>query len=283
MKPTYDFHPLADLFPLMEGTELDALAADIKANGLHKCIALYKGKIIDGRNRYRALQRLGFEPDESYFLEAHRAGSQSALRDDDEARAYVISKNIHRRHLTPEQKRDLLVELVKASPDKSNRQIAKTAKVDHKTVGAARAKLEGRGEIPHVETRTDTKGRKQPAKKKTGGAKRSAEDFGPRGEALPTRVMVSDGAGGFRRASSEEEETTFAVANAVANPIIDVWEKADEDNRSEFVRLYWTDLERIHAQFDTDHPQASADQRKALMHKRDDGLDIPASLKRVAP
>jgi hypothetical protein len=52
-----------------------------------------------------------------------------------------------------------------ADPGKSDRAIARVAKVDHKTVAAVRAEAEGRGEIPHVETCTDTKGRKQPAKK----------------------------------------------------------------------------------------------------------------------
>src|SRR5262249_50024843 len=79
--------------------------------------------------------------------------------------AYVISANIHRRHLTTEQKRELITKLIKAAPEKSDRQIAAAAKVDHKTVGVARARVEGRGEIPHVEERTDTKGRKQPARK----------------------------------------------------------------------------------------------------------------------
>lgn len=55
---------------------------------------------------------------------------------------------------------------LKADPTKSDRQIAETVKVDHKTVGAVRQDLEGRGEIPHTETRTDSKGRQQKGKKK---------------------------------------------------------------------------------------------------------------------
>jgi hypothetical protein len=78
---------------------------------------------------------------------------------------FVISANIHRRHLTAEQRRDLIAKLIKAQPDKSNRQIAEMAKASHHTVGAQRAEMESRGQIAHVETRTDTKGRKQPTTK----------------------------------------------------------------------------------------------------------------------
>src|SRR5215813_8180487 len=59
-----EFHPLADLFPLMEGAEFDALVADIDANKLRDRILLYEGMILDGRNRYRALRKLGLSPEE---------------------------------------------------------------------------------------------------------------------------------------------------------------------------------------------------------------------------
>src|SRR5262249_3759019 len=72
----------------------------------------------------------------------------------------VIALNIRRRHLTGEQKRDLIAMLLKQRPRKSDRQVATTVGVHHSTVGSVRASLEGRGEISHVETRTDTEGRK---------------------------------------------------------------------------------------------------------------------------
>jgi hypothetical protein len=92
--------------------------------------------------------------------------------------AYVISANIRRRHLSAEQQRELIAKLIKATPEKSDRQIAETVKVDHKTVGAVRAEQERRGEIPRVETRTDSKGRKQPRRKPRGPNAEQAKEAG---------------------------------------------------------------------------------------------------------
>ena len=57
--------------------------------------------------------------------------------------AYVVSANLHRRHLTLEQKRALVAKLLKANPTKSNVQTAKLAKVDDKTVAAVRPEAGG--------------------------------------------------------------------------------------------------------------------------------------------
>src|ERR1700730_10409606 len=103
------FHPLADMFPLLEGKDFDDLVEDIKKNGLREKIDLYQGKIADGRNRYRALLRLGVDPSgepDKYFRKAiytHTIGGEIAPHEqtnDDRVTAYVISRNIHRRHLT---------------------------------------------------------------------------------------------------------------------------------------------------------------------------------------
>ena len=71
-----------------------------------------------------------------------------------------------RRHLTFEQKRELIEKLLRADPTKSDRQIARTVKADNKTVGAVRERAEAREEIPHVSKRTDSKGRSQLAHKR---------------------------------------------------------------------------------------------------------------------
>jgi hypothetical protein len=154
-----EFHPVADMFPLMEGEEFEAFVADIKANAVRQKMTLHEGKILDGRNRYRAMLAVGDTPTKEHFSE------WEPILPGDTPLSYVISANMHRRHLTAEQKRDLIAKLLKAQPEKSNRQIAEQAQADHKTVGAVRAEQEGRGEIPHVTACTDTKGRQQPAKK----------------------------------------------------------------------------------------------------------------------
>jgi ParB-like chromosome segregation protein Spo0J len=148
----YGFHPLSAAFPLMEGGEFEQLTADIRAHGLQQPITIHEDQILDGRNRERACRAAGVEPHYEPF------------RGDDPL-AFVISANIHRRHLTPEQKRGIIAKLLTAQPEKSNLQIAKQVKADDKTVASVRREMEARSEIPNVSTRIDTKGRKQPATK----------------------------------------------------------------------------------------------------------------------
>ena len=86
-----EFHPIANIFPLMEGEEFKALVNDIKLNGLLEPIWLYQNHIIDGRNRYRACLEAGVEPEYQEW-----SGEGSLI-------AFVISKNLKRRHLTTTQ------------------------------------------------------------------------------------------------------------------------------------------------------------------------------------
>src|SRR5262249_39668335 len=78
---------------------------------------------------------------------------------------YAISVNIHLRHLAAEKKREVIAELLKAQPEKSDRHIAEQAKSNRTTVGQIRKALERAGDVSIVDTRTDTRGRQQPAKK----------------------------------------------------------------------------------------------------------------------
>jgi hypothetical protein len=155
-----EFHPLANEFPLMEGVEFDALVDDIRARGLLELITVFEGKILEGRNRYRAGLQAGFK----FVFTDHFMQLPKGL----DPLHFVISKNIRRRHLTSEQRREIIAKLLKQSPEASDRQIAVTTGVDHKTVGAVRAEQEATGEIPQLEKRTGRDGRKRPRSKKTG-------------------------------------------------------------------------------------------------------------------
>lgn len=87
------FHPYSEIFPLLEGSEFDALIADIKSFGLREKITLFQGKILDGRNRFLACQKARVKPQYRTF----KGTDAGAL-------ALVISANIQRRHLNESQR-----------------------------------------------------------------------------------------------------------------------------------------------------------------------------------
>jgi hypothetical protein len=166
-------HPAAELFDRMSESELRELGENIKANGLiSPIIALQvEGRlhILDGLNRLDAMELAGVVLNHK-FLKACLNGSKNGAHaiqviEVADPYDYVISANLHRRHLTSEQKRDLIAKVLKAKPEASNRQVAEQTKTSPTTVGKIREGLEATGDVSKVDTRTDTKGRKQPASK----------------------------------------------------------------------------------------------------------------------
>lgn len=84
-------HEYADLFPMLSDAELKSLSADIAENGLQAPITTYEGKILDGRNRYRACEMAGVDP----TLEEYKGADPLA---------FVVSHNLIRRHLDEGQR-----------------------------------------------------------------------------------------------------------------------------------------------------------------------------------
>ena len=93
-------HPVAELFPLLSHDDLEALADDIETNGQRDPILMYVDQIIDGRNRHAACVLKGIEPKTEQYT-----GNPADIP------ALIISKNLHRRHLTTDQRAAIAAEL----------------------------------------------------------------------------------------------------------------------------------------------------------------------------
>lgn len=95
------YHEVANIFPLMTGEEFNELKRDIAENGLREPIWLHAdGRILDGRNRHRACVESGIAP---IFRTWDGNGSMVS---------FVLSLNLHRRHLTSGQRAMVAVDIL---------------------------------------------------------------------------------------------------------------------------------------------------------------------------
>ncbi len=85
------WHEYANLFPMLSGDALDSLRDDIRQHGVREPIVFLDGAILDGRNRYMCARDLCIE-----YPRVEFAGADPL--------AFVISHNLHRRHLTESQR-----------------------------------------------------------------------------------------------------------------------------------------------------------------------------------
>jgi hypothetical protein len=124
-----EFHPLANLFPMLDVSQAAELVADIEAHGLRQAIVTFEGKILDGRNRLAACKLTGVEPRFKEFT-------------GNDPLSYVISLNLNRRHLSESQRATIAAKI--ATLEHGQRQSGKFAGVPAQAEAAKRMNVSER-------------------------------------------------------------------------------------------------------------------------------------------
>lgn len=125
------------VMPPLSVEEYAALKADIAERGvLVPVVYDQHGNVLDGHHRQQIAVELGIDcPTDVRHVDSS-----------EHARDVAFTLNLARRHLTREQKRQLISAEVKARPGDTDRAIGRRMGCDHKTVGSVRRELSG--EIP---------------------------------------------------------------------------------------------------------------------------------------
>lgn len=99
-----EVHPATGLFPAMRNEEFWQLKQDIRNSGQKMPILVHHNQIVDGRQRLRACRELGIDP---VFLAVPTLGMS--------VQSYIVSQNLHRRHLDDSQRAMIAARLTNTS------------------------------------------------------------------------------------------------------------------------------------------------------------------------
>ena len=145
------------VMPELTAEEYSELKEDISRRGIMVPVEYDElGNVLDGYHRLKICGELGIKE----FPKVIRAGMTEP-----EKLTHARKLNMARRQLTGDQKRELIRDQLKATPEQSDRQIAKTLGVSHVTVGTQRRELESIGQIDQSSRKTKD-GRIYPAIRK---------------------------------------------------------------------------------------------------------------------
>ena len=103
-------HPIADIYPLIDDSQLEQLVESIQRCGQLQPIILLDGQILDGRCRWTACKKARVEPQTKEYR---------GKKDWASLVAFVQAANEHRRHLTASQRAVVAFKLTKMAPDKN--------------------------------------------------------------------------------------------------------------------------------------------------------------------
>jgi len=129
-------HEAAAIYPLMHAEALEGLCETLRKVGLIEAIVLHDGKVLEGRNRCRAIERLQAEgcEIEPRFKDWEPKGDETPYD-------YVIAVNSNRRHLTPDQQAAAACKYLPVLREQSDKRQAETRfKAGHSAGSQAVAK-----------------------------------------------------------------------------------------------------------------------------------------------
>lgn len=95
----FTVHPAASKFPLMVGKDFDELVEAVHRAGTVTAVEMHKGQLIDGRNRVRAVEVL-----RSRGIEIELPTIEWQPVGDETVEEHIYAVNVHRRHLTDDQR-----------------------------------------------------------------------------------------------------------------------------------------------------------------------------------
>ncbi len=138
------------VMPSMSDADMQALVDDIAENGVRVPIDVdVYGRILDGHHRAAACEALGIEVPKRIM----------EITTDDAARTHAFSVNTTRRHLSREQRRELIARSLILDPAMSDRGHAQRCGASPSTVGAVRKHLEDIEQLSKLDTRIGRDGR----------------------------------------------------------------------------------------------------------------------------
>jgi ParB-like chromosome segregation protein Spo0J len=132
----YRVHPVAAMFPLIEGEEYEKFRDSIRDHGQQQPVIVQGDMLIDGRNRMRVCVELDREPITREYdstLPIHR---------------YILTANIWRRELTKDQRTQICSKAIHWAVEDRNRQRKLSGK-------SADGEAGGRGRKRNLHTNSD--------------------------------------------------------------------------------------------------------------------------------